>query len=77
MATCLMRWLKSLPEPIVPFELYTKALQAEEDRESALGVVAELPKLVRQTKLVVRRLGKVICTNDPNLHSTPIRCCTS
>lgn len=46
MAACLLRWLDSLPEPVVPFELYTKALRAETSRDEAYTVVASLPKLV-------------------------------
>jgi hypothetical protein len=45
-ANCVLRFLESLEEPVVTYELYGRAIAAER-REEAYGVVQELPESVR------------------------------
>ncbi|GAA5913466.1 uncharacterized protein JCM6883_004396 [Sporobolomyces salmoneus] len=43
-AACLLALLESLAEPVIPFEMYGRALRCEK-REEALGLVQDLPEV--------------------------------
>lgn len=51
-ADCLLRWLEALPEPLVTFRAYPRALRVEK-RDDAYAVVRSLPAIVN-----LRRFGE-------------------
>ncbi|KAM0750787.1 DNase I-like protein [Meredithblackwellia eburnea MCA 4105] len=59
MADCFIRFLESLPEPVVPFSAYPKALRAEL-RADAYRVVDSLPAVNANTLLYIVAFLRVI-----------------
>lgn len=58
MAECLLQFLDSLTEPVVPYPMYTRAL-ATETKEEVYQVVNALPELVSGFLVVILR-----CSGD-------------
>jgi hypothetical protein len=45
MGDCFLRWLEALPEPVITYKAYPRALRAEK-RQDAYAVVQSLPAIV-------------------------------
>lgn len=62
MASCLLRWLEALPEPLVTFKAYSRALRVER-REEAYAVVRSLPAIVSWLPLARRSCSSAKATD--------------